>query len=52
MELKKALEIVKENGYKVIKLSKQQKEDMDICNKCGGNSDCLECSCNICLMQE
>lgn len=52
MNLDEALRIVKENGYIVIKPTKGQLEDMDICDKCGGNTDCLECRCNICLAQE
>ena len=52
MELKEALKIVKENGYIVIKPTKGQLEDMKMCDECGGNTDCLECRCNICLAQE
>lgn len=51
MELEKALKIVKQNGYIVIKTSKQMEEDMDSCVSCGSNGDCLECSANICLLE-
>ena len=52
MDLKEALKIVHDNGYYTIKTTKKQEEDMDICEKHCGEGDCLECSCNICLMLE
>ncbi|MBY7009539.1 hypothetical protein HYI05_18325 [Clostridium botulinum] len=51
MNLEEALKIVRENGYIVIKPSKQQLKDMKICDECKGNCECVECTCRICLFE-
>lgn len=51
MELKEALEIVKKEGYIVMKPSKRQEEDSIECEESGCTKECIECSCSICIMQ-
>ncbi|CAI3684367.1 hypothetical protein [Clostridium neonatale] len=52
MSLEEALKIVRENDYIAIKPTKMQLKDMQICDDCEGNCECMECSCSICLAQE
>jgi hypothetical protein len=54
-EIKNAIKILQNEGFKVIKLSERMKKDIKECNEMnsiGKDKDCLGCSCNICLMQD
>lgn len=51
-EIQEAILFLKENGYVVIKKTKDMEEDLRDCEEMsmlGKDKDCLECSCNICL---
>lgn len=49
-KIEKAMALLHENGYIVIKLTKEMEEDSDKCEACGGG-DCLACSCSMCVVQ-
>lgn len=52
-EVRKAIKLLKENGYVVKKLNKYQIEDAKKCDEYdakGKDMDCNLCSCNCCIM--
>ena len=52
-EIKKAKELLKANGYAIIKITQDMDRDMEECvelEKRGKDKDCRRCSCSICLM--
>jgi len=49
-EIKKAIELLHNNGYAVKKITKSMIEDSDRCEKYD-DLECFECSCSICIMQ-
>lgn len=51
MDIKEALEIVKKEGYIVIKPSQKQIKDSKECEESGCTKECIECSCSVCMMQ-
>lgn len=51
-KIKKAKELLRNEGYIIIKPTKMQLKDSDDCEKCGYQGDCSECACSICLMQQ
>lgn len=53
-KIKNAIQLLKNNGFKIIKLSERMQKDMKECNEMnsiGKDKECLGCSCNICIMQ-
>lgn len=53
-KIKNAIQLLKNNGFKIIKLSERMQKDMKECNEMnsiGKDKKCLGCSCNICIMQ-
>ena len=46
-----ALNLLIANGYIINSKTKQMEIDMADCEKSNGDKECLECSCNRCLMQ-
>lgn len=52
-DIEKAISLLKQNGYWVIKDTERMKMDMDRCvemDKRGESMDCAGCACNICLL--
>ena len=53
-EIKEAIELLRNNGYVVKKLTKAMKEDCARCEKMqeqGEDMECFECACSICICQ-
>lgn len=51
----KAIKLLSENGYIVIRKSKQMEADICECIKMdekGEYKDCSKCSCNLCIMNK
>ncbi len=46
-----AIELLKQNGYVVKKLTKINQEDIDKCCESEGEKDCMGCSCSVCLFE-
>jgi hypothetical protein len=51
MDIERAIEYLEENGYIVIKCTKQMFKDMDDCTE-KQDKDCSICSCNICILNQ
>ncbi|MFC0903673.1 hypothetical protein ACFHWD_03090 [Clostridium sp. MT-14] len=54
-DIQNAIELLRKNGYKIIKITKGMNKAMDECieaDESGYPKDCCVCSCNICLMQQ
>lgn len=51
-KIKEAKKILAQNGYTVLKLSKQQDIDSHECAESNGSKDCDGCSCRICLFED
>lgn len=52
--IQNAIELLRKNGYEIIKITKRMNKAMDECveaDESGHSKDCCGCSCNICLMQ-
>ena len=45
--IKEAIELLRENGYIVNKLTEKMMDEADKCAECG-YGDCMTCSCFIC----
>jgi hypothetical protein len=53
-EIKKAIELLRENGYVVKKLTESMKKDCAKCEEMSCRSEdmeCFECACSVCIMQ-
>ena len=50
-QIREAISLLRENGYAVNKMSKDMIKDMEECDESGGEKDCSECSCSICVIQ-
>lgn len=48
-KIKEAKELLKKEGYIIIKPSEQQKKDAEKCAETCYAGDCLGCSCSICI---
>ena len=51
-EIEEAKQLLIENGYVIIPISKKMQEDLEECEYCnvmGEEKDCISCSCNICI---
>ena len=49
--IKNAIVLLGKNGYVIKKITKNIELDMDRCERSNGDKECLDCACNICLMQ-
>ena len=50
-EIKDAIRLLEDNGYRVIKITEGMKHDMDLCETLNGDYECIECNCSVCIMQ-
>jgi len=53
--IQNAIKLLRENGYEIIKITKEMHKDMDECVEADESrhpKDCCGCSCSICLMQQ
>ena len=50
-EIETAINLLRENGYVVKKLTVGQLEDAKECEDCGFEGDCAFCRCSICIIQ-
>jgi hypothetical protein len=50
-KIREAIQLLKENNYVVVKMTKQMQGDADECERQGFQGDCLGCSCSICVIQ-
>lgn len=51
-EIEEAKQLLRDNGYVIIPISKKMQEDLEECeyyNEMGEEKDCISCSCNICI---
>lgn len=49
--IKDAIQLLRENGYIVKKLTDSMKKDSDECQLSVCEKDCLGCSCSVCIVQ-
>lgn len=50
-KIEDAINLLRENGYVVKKLTVGQLEDAKECEDCGFEGDCAFCRCSICIIQ-
>ena len=50
-KIETAINLLRENGYVVKKLTAGQLEDAKECEDCGFEGDCSFCRCSICIIQ-
>ena len=50
-EIETAINLLRENGYAVKKLTVGQLQDAKECEDCGFEGDCAFCRCSICIIQ-
>lgn len=50
-KIKEAIQLLRDNGYIVKKLTPLMIEDSDECEASDGSKDCLGCSCSLCIIQ-
>lgn len=49
-EIIKAINLLKENGYIIKKMTPAMKEAAKKCEECGYEGDCLDCACSVCII--
>ncbi len=49
-EIKEAIQLLKQNGYYVKKITKLMEEDIEKCRQGNYEGDCSCCACNICIV--
>lgn len=47
----RAIELLRNNGFVVKKITRAMEMDAKECEECGYEGDCLGCACSICIMQ-
>ena len=50
-KIEDAINLLRENGYVVKKLTVGQLQDAKECEDCGFEGDCAFCRCSICIIQ-
>ena len=50
-KIEDAINLLRENGYVVKKLTVGQLQDAKECEDCGFEADCAFCRCSICIIQ-
>ncbi len=50
-QIDEAIELLRENGYVVKKITESMQRDSDKCEQAEEEQDCLGCACSICIMQ-
>lgn len=50
-KIEDAINLLRENGYVVKKLTVGQLQDAKECEDCGFEGDCFFCRCSICIVQ-
>ena len=50
-KIEDAINLLRENGYAVKKLTVGQLQDAKECEDCGFEGDCAFCRCSICIIQ-
>ncbi len=50
-DIQEAIGLLKANNYIVIKMTSRMLKDAKECDEMEGDKDCLDCSCNQCVLR-
>jgi hypothetical protein len=51
LNINNAITLLRHNGYIVKKITPLMNKDADECEELGFSKECINCSCNMCIME-